>query len=145
MITYCVGFLFLDHEFVLLVEKKFPKWMEGLLNGVGGKMESRESALATMHRETKEETGITELRWDLFGMMSVPAHDGIVHVYRAFDNFNVLMDIPYSNDVEEKLLVFPLNEFPKWQDLCVPNLKYLIPIALDPEISLVNITYNPEE
>ena len=56
---YCLGFMFDPaYERVLLMVKKRPAWQEGLLNGIGGKIESGESCLEAMNREFFEETGL---------------------------------------------------------------------------------------
>lgn len=43
---------------VLLIRKNHPAWMKGLLNGLGGKIESQETPLQAMVREFREECGI---------------------------------------------------------------------------------------
>ena len=53
---------------VLLLRKAKPKWQEGFLNGVGGKIEVGETIAGAMAREFREETGISTLPhyWTLF-------------------------------------------------------------------------------
>jgi 8-oxo-dGTP diphosphatase len=60
MVTYVLGFAFLNGDKdVILIEKTKPDWQKGLMNGVGGKLESYdESSLHAMVREFREETGI---------------------------------------------------------------------------------------
>jgi 8-oxo-dGTP diphosphatase len=55
---YVLGFAFDRHGAVALVEKKRPIWQRGLWNGVGGHVERKETHLAAMVREFKEETGM---------------------------------------------------------------------------------------
>ena len=50
---YVAGFMFdSSYENVLLIRKTKPKWQEGLLNGVGGKIEPGEKELDAMKRES---------------------------------------------------------------------------------------------
>ena len=69
-IRYCLGFLVSDHE-VLLIRKKRPVWQEGLLNGIGGKVDAFEHPLNAMVREMREETGIYTYphEWRQFAVM----------------------------------------------------------------------------
>ena len=66
-IYYVVGFLFNpDMTEVVLIKKNRPDWQKGLLNGVGGKIESGEDPITAMIREFKEETGVEIYNWNLF-------------------------------------------------------------------------------
>lgn len=50
-IHYVVGFMFSsDKTLVTLIRKNRPKWMNGKLNGVGGKIEIGETPLQAMVR-----------------------------------------------------------------------------------------------
>jgi 8-oxo-dGTP diphosphatase len=64
MKNYTVGFLFnTDGDRVALIRKLRPEWQKGLLNGIGGHVESGETRLEAMHREFREETGLEGLDW----------------------------------------------------------------------------------
>ncbi len=64
-IRYVCGFLFDPKgEMVLLIRKNRPTWMEGLWNGIGGKIEPGETPEQAMDREFEEETGISALKWE---------------------------------------------------------------------------------
>jgi 8-oxo-dGTP diphosphatase len=125
-----VGFLFErqggDNYRVLLVEKKRPPWQEGLLNGVGGKVEVGESPLMAMHREFVEETGIKDAYpWRLFCVEI--GRDYVVNFFSAF--VDELPKIPEVNDKEaENLVVTRLEDTDR--DM-VGNLRWLIPMACD--------------
>jgi len=61
-----VGFVFdASLEHVLLLHKKKPDWQVGRLNGLGGKVEDGETAVACVARECREETclNIPTERW----------------------------------------------------------------------------------
>lgn len=57
---FVVGFVF-DPSFqtVLMIRKKRPPWMNGLLNGIGGHVEENESYADAISREFGEEAGMT--------------------------------------------------------------------------------------
>ena len=58
-----VGFMFsVLKSSVVLIKKERPKWQEGKLNGVGGKVEKGESPFDAMKREFLEETGLEHPR-----------------------------------------------------------------------------------
>lgn len=67
---YVNGFLFdptLRH--VVLMRKNKPVQQEGLLNGIGGKIEKGETPLEAMIREFKEETGMSVKNWQHFATL----------------------------------------------------------------------------
>jgi 8-oxo-dGTP pyrophosphatase MutT (NUDIX family) len=77
MKTYCLGFVFsLARDAVLLIEKRRPAFQAGLLNGIGGKREDGETAVAAMARECAEETGLVlpEAAWVARGQMGDGVH-----------------------------------------------------------------------
>ena len=86
-IYYVVGFLFNpDMTEVVLIKKNRPDWQKGLLNGVGGKIESGEDPITAMIREFKEETGI-KLEKSLLRYIGIyPLHetkDVVIFIYRV--------------------------------------------------------------
>lgn len=56
MLRYTICFLLHDQQ-VLLLRRKYPP-LQGLLNGVGGKLEPGETPLDCILREVAEETGV---------------------------------------------------------------------------------------
>lgn len=62
---YVVGLLF-DEALneVLLIRKKRPTWMAGLLNGIGGLVEENETPGYAMARECHEETTLQISDWE---------------------------------------------------------------------------------
>lgn len=70
MQRYVVGFCFdEDLKHVAIVKKNRPDYQAGLFNGIGGKIEFRETGKAAMEREFFEETGvrINQDTWVHFG------------------------------------------------------------------------------
>jgi len=64
---------------VALIRKQKPAWQAGLLNGIGGKIESGETAAEAMAREFKEEAGldIPRNQWKKFCFMVGTNNDGL--------------------------------------------------------------------
>lgn len=95
-------------------------------NGIGGKIEDGEEAIEAMVREFKEETGIdtSETSWRYFANLA-----GTWGRVFFFAN--------YEGDLEEPI-VSPTDEFVSYRPLDEPklvdNLRWLIPLALDPTI-----------
>lgn len=134
-IKYMVaGFLFVQSE-VLLVEKKSPRWQAGLLNGVGGKVNANEAFDDAMRREWTEETGLDNPEWRLFACEQ--GRDYCVYFYTARQHAikalmpPAMLSVRRQNDVGERLL---WNSVPTTHisNNVVGNLKWLIPLALDP-------------
>lgn len=81
---YVVGFAFnIDKSKILMIKKTKPIWQFGLLNGVGGKIESDEKPISAMIREFKEETDLdtVEDNWFYHGVYSNDGFD--LHIYYA--------------------------------------------------------------
>lgn len=129
MKKYVAGFLFSqDRTKVALIRKNKPEWQEGKLNGIGGKIEPFEHELDAMEREFREETGVSvkSYFWNLFA--SIQGEDYVCHFFRAFDDsvFGV------KSMEEEQVCVLAVNELHNYAH--IPNLKWLIPLALDTTI-----------
>lgn len=59
MKEYVLGFMFTeDGKGVVLIQKKKPAWQHGRWNGIGGKIEERETPEKAIVREFEEETGV---------------------------------------------------------------------------------------
>ena len=59
VMKYVVGYCFDPYfEHVVLIEKARPEWQAGKLNGVGGKIEPKETPRRAMVREFQEEAGV---------------------------------------------------------------------------------------
>lgn len=131
MQEYVLGFMFdKKGEKVALIEKIKPKWQEGLLNGIGGKIEEDESAYTAMTREFFEETGVHYEHWNFFTQMQ---EDGVfkVYVFYAFSD-----DVYNVKTVEqEEVYVMDLDE--EWKVIrenSVSNIPWLLMACLDKDV-----------
>lgn len=122
---YVAGFL-IDRwsREVVLVKKNRPKWQEGRYNGVGGHIEERERPEDAMQREFHEETGHDRNDWELY--TTLEGNDFIVHFFRAFD-FDLRM-LNISTVTDEPIEILSIDEVSPAN--CIPNLTWLIPMAL---------------
>lgn len=125
---YVVGFAFdLTRKSVALIKKiKGPSCVIGLLNGIGGKIDGNESPEIAMAREFYEETGVSIHEWNFFCRVIVPEFNAEVNFLRAFTN-----KMFYVQTIEEE--VVGIYEVAKLV-MVVPNLYYLIPMALNDNV-----------
>ena len=134
---YVAGFLFSqDRGHVALIEKHYPEWQRGQLNGIGGKIEpSDASPTAAMTREFEEETGVLVRRWDLFCELR---HRGnVIYFFRSFADWPIGH---ISSSEAEMISAYPVSEVVDLNTL--PNLRWLIPTALDRAVK-AQIDYEP--
>ena len=150
MNEYVAGFLFRKTlipdgrgvDVALIRKNRGPHGMAGKLNGIGGKIEANETPLVAMIREFSEETGATVTDWDSF--CTLQGTNYIVHFFRAWDNDDsvVLQDMTdepvdwYCADYGYDLTVY---------NTVMPNLKWLIPLALDSTIDNVEVADNTSQ
>lgn len=139
MITkYVLGFAFSeDKKTVALIRKNRPEWQAGLLNGIGGHIESSDvSSLNAMVREFKEETGVTTFasQWSRIG--EIIGYNWHVDVFKMFcDNTENL-----SQQTDEEVAWYEVESVLGTDEL-IPNLNYLIPMALDDKLGEMTISY----
>jgi 8-oxo-dGTP diphosphatase len=138
MQEYVLGFLFtIEHPgFIVLLKKKFPKWQEGLLNGVGGKIDtSDKDSYTAMDREWREETGLdVSIPWNYFA--NIGDNKFRVHCFRYETNetdfFELEEKLPSENDVGEKFEIRDLQILlDSEKHEMIPNLQWLLPLAFD--------------
>lgn len=127
MQKYVLGFAFSGSaEKVVLIKKKSPVEMFNRLNGVGGKVEPKETYKDAMCREFYEEALVkTEHNdWQKYAIMKSTKF--IVHVYRAFgDKF-----LESKTNTEEEIIIANVD----WNYIDLhgmTNLNWLIGAALD--------------
>ena len=126
MKKYVTGFLFsADLTQIVLIRKLAPAWQKGYFNGVGGKIEEGELSIDAMSREFKEETGVflPPKDWTCFAKIHRPK------IY-DLDVYFAISDLAFEVRTIEKedVSVFSLQNLP---DRIIPNLHWLIPLALD--------------
>ncbi len=144
MKTYVLGFPFykdMTQQFVeqatriLLLKKRKPPSHKGLLNGFGGKIEEekKETAVEAMVREFKEETGLaTEHKeWALFAVL-----EGKDYKVFCFMAWMEEARLTKAHNAVEACHYINVNGLPY---NVVPDLRYLIPLALDRTKAVVNI------
>lgn len=125
MQSYVLGFLFSpDKKHVALIRKNKPDWQKGKLNGIGGKIEpSDASPLVAMVREFEEETGMFAKGWQHYAMLG--NENARVEVFRLF----ALNEVSLESTTDEIVSWHPINKLEKLA--CIPNLRWLIPLAFD--------------
>ena len=132
--NYVVGFAF-DRgsgadcaERVILIRKERPVWQKGKLNGVGGKIEKGEFSEQAMSREFQEEAGvlIPADQWKKFCTLSGNWNGGmgIVHFFK----YHSFKRLPVRTMTDEEIAPQMIGGL--WTGIPVPNLSWLIPMAL---------------
>lgn len=122
MQLYVCGFLFSpDRSRVLLIRKNRPAWQVGRLNGVGGKVEPRESVPDAMRREFREEATLDLTEWEKILVLTGTDWQG--HFFRAFGPIDQARAA-----TDEKLEIHPVNAIPPD---AIRNLHWIIPLMLD--------------
>ncbi len=125
MTAYVAGFMLDYYGNVALVRKSKPVWQQGLLNGIGGKIERRELPITAMIREWYEETGNYWTDWRSFATLRFD--DAVVYFYSA--RCDELPPFAAANDVGEPIEVHAYNDVQ--HEAVIPNLKWLLPLAFE--------------
>ncbi len=128
---YVAGFLFThDKKQVALIEKIKPDWQKGKLNGIGGKIEGEETIFEALSREFYEEAGWHTLPnfWTHFCTLE---HCGnLVYFLKHIVTEQLLTPI-LTSTTEEKVDWYNVEDIINNKLNIIPNLKWLIPVALD--------------
>ncbi|REL36857.1 NUDIX hydrolase [Thalassotalea euphylliae] len=126
MKKYVAGFLFSqDSSKVVMIKKINPAWQNGLLNGVGGKIEIGEQAIDAMTREFEEETGVVTNagQWTHFAQVYRPECYDVAFFFARSD-----LAFEARTVEQEEVQLIDVANLPK---NLLPNLRWLIPLALD--------------
>lgn len=137
MTTFVLGFAFDIDGQVALIRKTKPEWQKGKLNGIGGKVEERELPEEAMEREFFEETGVMlpAIGWRMFATMY--SGDHIIHCFTAI----VLERGIALTSGEEGDVHWYHARSPGGRPDELPNLTWLIPMALLNDIKHAKIVY----
>lgn len=141
-VRYVCGFLVsMDGKSVVLIQKARPEWQRGRLNGVGGKIEEGETPLQAMRREFREETRVNVDEWEhrvtIKGKDTDNAGEWEVLFFRAVAS-DLKMEMACVQRSDEPRGVFNVERLPPE---VIPNLRWLIPLCLDPDIRPVVVEY----
>ncbi|MGF1470980.1 MAG: NUDIX hydrolase [Rubrobacteraceae bacterium] len=132
---YVAGFCFSDcGEKVALIRKLNPEWQRGCLNGIGGKVEPDESLYGAMVREFEEETGARVEGWRLF--CTATTEEDRLHFFTARGDLTTLRSVE-----AEEVVTVDVGEIPALDT--IPNLRWLIPLALDEGNRGAHLDYVP--
>ena len=130
--SYCLGFAFGKSDDVLLIRKNKPEFQKGKLNGVGGKLEGKETPLEAMIREFAEEADIVTTKDDWELRIFLQGKDWEVAVFCCF------IDISNAKALtDEPLEVIKISDISSRQDLMF-NLHWIIPYCLDDDQGIIN-------
>jgi 8-oxo-dGTP diphosphatase len=139
MDRFVVGFPFNeDATVILLVRKLRPKWQEGLLNGIGGKIEAGETPREAMLRESKEETGL-DVAWQYKGVMTGENNDGHnfeCHIYYTYTQHI----LEFEQKEDEPLCLYHVKNVIGAPNT-VNNLQYLIPFGMYRSKAFITLKY----
>jgi len=156
MQEYVCGFCFDERlKRVVLIEKAQPAWQAGRLNGVGGKVEPGETAADAMAREFEEEAGVfiqaqtldTERRgqdmWTPFCILTLSegddeagAGEDRVVFFRAVSSEAVQDVRTVESEPIRRIPVKDVLRPGGVREQCLPNLRWLIPLAMDPDATV---------
>lgn len=154
--NYCLGFMFSkDKSKVLLILKDRPEWQKNHLNGIGGKEEPQDHSIMsiTQVREFEEETGINTVvqDWDLFAIITGKETENKtgteigsvynIHCYKSFSD-NIFQAKQMESELPVVVKCNYLQEMEYIGTPILPNVNWLIPMALHHSNSVLEIKYN---
>lgn len=133
-VRYVAGLLFSsDEKRVALIRKSKPSWQCGKLNGVGGKIEPGETPEVAIVREFREETGAEGRDWRRFCTLVGPLF--------LVEFFTAHQDVELRSVTEEPVGWYWVQNVITGDYACVPNLKWLIAMALDRDLVSGVVSY----
>lgn len=125
---YVLGFAFnKDLTHVALIKKIKPAWQNGLLNGIGGKIEDGESPEDALTREFLEETGIESNVYQWRGVTTLGSEDWTVYIY-----FTDQLDISKVQSItEEEVGIYSVDTILLERTRSLSNVPWIISMMLD--------------
>jgi 8-oxo-dGTP diphosphatase len=144
-LNYTVGFIFNETATdVLLIRKIKPRWQEGKFNGIGGKLEEfDETPLAGMIREAREESTVKSDAWEHVATLVLPNHD-MVYFY-ALHGQELKNIYPLTDEGLHVISVKDIyNQNYYFYHEVIPNLRYLIQLALDTSLQKPVVLWEKE-
>jgi 8-oxo-dGTP diphosphatase len=123
--NYVLGFCFDTRgESVVLIKKNRPAWQAGKWNGIGGKIEPKESQIEAMVREFYEEAGVMTIpeNWNYLGSMA--GTDWACGIFYSTNDYIFRMA---STQTDEEIMQFWAASLPE----TISNVPWLIRAALN--------------
>jgi 8-oxo-dGTP diphosphatase len=114
---------------VALIKKIKPTWQKGLYNGIGGEVGCNETTSEAMVREFEEETGVKTHpdEWTLYTIITCQ------NEYEVSFFFMISNQVYTVQTIEKEVVsIFQVNQLP---ENIIWNLRWLIPLALDPKLT----------
>ena len=131
MVCFCVGFVFSDdYQKIALIRKNRPEWQVGKLNGIGGLIEEGETPIQAMCREFKEEAWYPLEDWQQFAVLE--GEDRKLFFFKTTCDLDKL-----KQQTDEEIEVHFISDV--FKENIIPNLIWLIPMALDKKVLDANI------
>jgi 8-oxo-dGTP diphosphatase len=144
-IDYVCGFA-MRGKWVLLIHKLRPAWQNGLLNGVGGKMEPGETPVEAMVREFSEEAGRTTAAgdWRLFCSLTDSRQSWRVCFF-VTHAINWATQPTHTHGPEtEQIEWVKIKDVVRGKVDTVPNLRWLVPLALEPDVTFASALFGAD-
>jgi 8-oxo-dGTP diphosphatase len=142
---FVLGFAFNSaKDIVVLIEKQKPDWQKDLLNGVGGKVEPKETPRDAMIREFKEETGLetAAFEWDLFATLE--GNNYLMYCFRLFTDDIMKVKTMEAELIQKVTVTYALGKAPIEAPI-VNSLKVLLPMALDQNFHFAEMRHIGED
>lgn len=129
MKKYVLGFIFSENlDKIVLIKKNRPESQAGLLNGIGGSVESYDkSNVAAMSRECYEETGVDIEEWLYFGSFGEADIDQPYRVYCYTTLYNDMNR--FISKTDEVVSIYKIKDLD--YSKCVASVKNGINTALE--------------
>lgn len=128
MKNYCLGFCFDNpSKHVVLISKEKPEWQKGKINGVGGKIRLKETALQAMIREFEEEAGVNVPHWQHCITLIEQDMKWCVYIFRTHLQLDFMVEYVQSM-TEEEVDIYEVRKLP---ENVIPNLRWIIPMLTD--------------